>query len=160
MAYLLTNQRDLDVTGAFRRYRDYVASAQPMFPPGGFALAYSDWYFDPREHRCPHDAWLESVTITEPATGERSEQRSTAIRTRLLGAYHDGFIEFHYPRVFNYSFSNPASERGNGDWLYDEFRLSPNGRLIHEIEWAGFPGEQGSRWLIEADDVTFQWIPK
>ncbi len=41
-----------------------------------------------------------------------------------------------------------------GDWLYDEFRLSDNGHLLHEIEWA-----DGGRWLIEADDIEFDWRP-
>jgi hypothetical protein len=160
MAYILTAQREVDVNDAFRRYRDYVATTQQTFPPGAFALASSDWYFYPLDHQCPHDAWLESLTVAEPSAGERNEQRFTTIHIRLLGAYHDGFIEFFYPRVFNYSLGTPASRRGHGDWRFDEFRVSPNGRLIHEIEWAGFPGGQGSRWVIEAADVEFRWIPK
>jgi hypothetical protein len=47
-----------------------------------------------------------------------------------------------------------------GDWLYDEFTLSPDGHIIHEIEWAGFPHDEGSRWIIEASDIEVQWIPK
>jgi len=39
-------------------------------------------------------------------------------------------------------------------WRYDEFRLSENGHLLQEIEWA-----TGSRWLIEANDVEFNWRP-
>ncbi|MBI3555166.1 MAG: mechanosensitive ion channel, partial [Deltaproteobacteria bacterium] len=84
---------------------------------------------------------------------ERMELRVTAIRVRLLGAYHDGFIELFYSRVIRYSLSSPSSVRGLGDWLYDEFRVAPGGHLIHEIEWAGFPRDEGSRWIIEASDV-------
>lgn len=145
---------------AFESYRDYVVSHSAQFPPGALVLASSDWYFDPRDHRCPHDAWLEDMTISEPATGDRNEQRATEIRVRLLGAYHDGFIELRYSGVISYSLSSVSAVRGIGDWRYDEFRLHSNGHLVHEIEWAGFPGEDGSRWLIEASDVEFKWNPK
>lgn len=161
MSFILSAQREPEtVASAFERYRDYLNAHAPAFPSGALALASSNWYFDPCDHRCPHDAWLEGITISEPATGERSEERCTAIRVRLLGAYHDGFIELFYPRVLRYSLSASSSLRGIGDWRYDEFRVAPDGRLIHEIEWAGFPREEGSRWIIEASDVEFQWIPK
>jgi hypothetical protein len=74
-------------------YRTYLQSVRHALPESVFALASSDWYFLPSEHRCPHDAWLESIIISEPSTGERHELRSASIRIRLLGAYHDGFIE-------------------------------------------------------------------
>jgi hypothetical protein len=159
MAFILSAQRET-VVGAFEQYRAYLASKAATCPRSAYALATSDWYFDPRDHRCPHDAWLESITITEPATGKRSEQRGTTIRIRLLGAYHDGFIELSYARVIRYSLTSPSSERGLGDWRYDEFRVAPGGHLIHEIEWAGFPREEGSRWTIESADIEFQWIPR
>jgi hypothetical protein len=160
MSFILSAQRDEDCGTVFDRYRSYVAASRQSFPSGAYALASSDWYFDFQDHRCPHDAWLESITFSEPATGERSEHRVTTIRVRLLGAYHDGFVEFVYPRVFRYSMSSPSSVRGLGNWRYDEFRVSPSGHLIHEIEWAGFSREESSRWIIEASDVEFQWIPK
>jgi hypothetical protein len=77
-----------------------------------------------------------------------------------LGAYHDGFIELFYPRVLRYSLCSPSSVRGLGDWRYDEFRVAPDGHLIHEIEWAGFSRGEGSRWIIEASDLEFQWLPR
>jgi hypothetical protein len=88
------------------------------------------------------------------------QRRVTTINIRLLAAYHDGYVEFLYPTVFNYTLLCPSSARGLGDWMYDEFRLSSDGHLIHEIEWAGFPKVEGSRWIIEATDVKFRWIPQ
>ncbi|HEX7860126.1 MAG TPA: hypothetical protein VF773_07375 [Verrucomicrobiae bacterium] len=161
MSFILSAQREPQtITKAFELYRAYLASNATRFPIGAHALATSPWYFDPSDHRCPHDAWLESITITEPARGERNEHRVTAIRIRLLGAYHDGYIELFYSQVIRYSLSSPSSLRGLGDWLYDEFRVAPGGHLIHEIEWAGFPGYEGSRWIIEASDIEFRWIPR
>jgi len=76
-----------------------------------------------------------------------------------VGAYHDGFIEFIYPQVFSYSMVSPSSTRGLGDWRSDEFRVSPLGHVIHEIEWAGFESNKASRWIIEASDIEFRWMP-
>lgn len=161
MIYVLSNDgRDEDVVGAFRRYREYLESMKAVFPPSAYALATSDWYFNFTDRRCPHDAWLEALEVCEPSSGERHEIRVLAMKARLLGAYHDGAIELHYPRVFNYTLTTTSGERGHGDWRYDEFRLSERGTLIHEIEWRGFPGGGGRRWLIEASDLEFQWVTK
>ena len=160
MPYIFSNERDEDCLAAFKRYRDYLESVKHSSPPSAFALASSEWYFDANDHKCPHDGWLESFTFSESATGDRSEQRITSLRVRLIAAYHDGIIEFVYPQVFNYSLKAPVTIRGLGDWRYDEFRLSPDGNVIHEIEWAGFPHEENAHWIIEASDVEFQWIPR
>jgi hypothetical protein len=146
------------VTRAFSAYRLYVASHRDRFPASAFALATSEWYFDFRDHRCPHDAWLDTVRIEEPAMGERHERRVVAIRARLLGAYHDGHIEFYYPRVWKYQLALADGEHGHRDWRYDEFRVTDEGRVTHEIEWSGL--HDTGRWLIEASDVQFTWIPK
>src|SRR5258707_457232 len=103
MAFLFTEDgRDDDVVGAFQRYRDYLESVSGSFPPSAYTLATSDWYFSPEDHRCPHDAWLESFHLTEPSTGQRHETRTLSLQVRLLGAHHDGYIELLYPQVFSY----------------------------------------------------------
>jgi hypothetical protein len=158
VTYLLSaDGRNDDVLGAFARYRDHLASSRDSFPPSAYALATSDWYFNPSDHRCPHDAWLESLSMTEPASGTTREIRRVSMRIRLLGAYHDGYIELLYPRVFGYRFNVDDGEGGHRDWRYDELRLSDDGHVIHEIEWCG-PHQVGS-WLIEASDVEFKWTP-
>lgn len=83
--------------------------------------------------------------------------RSTSICIRLFGAYHDGFIEFFYPRVFRYSLDASDPVHGHRDWRYDEFRLSDRGHVIHEIEWCGV--HDTARWVIESSDIHFQWHP-
>ncbi len=158
MAYYLSKERDQDVVEAYRRYQQYLREHEREFPSGAFALATADWYHNPNDHRCPHDGWLENLIISE--TVDSDKKRATAIQIRLVAAYHDGYIEFFYPRVFSYVLESSSCARGLGDWHFDEYRLSPNGNVIHEIEWAGFPGDTGSRWVIEASDVQFHWIPQ
>src|SRR6185503_7437723 len=157
MPYVLGKQRDEDVVAAFRSYRDYLSENASHFPPSAYALATSEWYFNPHDHRCPHDAWLETATFTELSTGARSEIRSLTLTVRLLGAYHDGYIELVYPKVSAYDVAASQAGRGHRDWRYDEFRVAEGGRLIHEIEWAAV--SKTGRWLIEASDVAFKWIP-
>jgi hypothetical protein len=142
------------LTANMAEYRTYLASMRNRFPKSTYELATSDWYYNARDHRCPHDAWLERLDLTEVASGERKEVRSLSLRVRLLGAYHDRYIEYWYPEVHRYDLGSERAASGHGDWLYDEFRLSESGLVLHEIEWA-----EGGHWLIEATDVDFSCHP-
>lgn len=164
MAYILTDQLHAEdeptAAGAFARYRAYLASVRGRMPPSALALAESDWYFNARDHRAPHDAWLETVTVVERGAGERRQDRAVALTIRLLGAYHDGYIELHYRDVTRYRIELAPSETvggGHRDWRYDELRLGPRGGVVHEIEWWGL--EATGTWLIEAGDVEYRWLP-
>lgn len=155
MAFILDAQRE--DPDSWQRHCDYLESVRTQFPPGAWDLTTSDWYFSFGDHRCPHDARIESATFSEPATGERREQRTVSLRIRLLSAYHSGYIGLFYPQIFSYSLECADSPRGHGDWRYDEFRLSERGHLLHEIEW--WSGDAQARWLIEASDVELRWLP-
>lgn len=130
--------------------------AQPQLPE----FATAAWYSDPSDHRCPHDAWLEALEISEPAEGERKEKRQTAITMRLLGAYHDGHIVFRYRGVKKHSVASASCERGLGDWLRDELSRGPEGLVVHRISWSGFGSGEESQWSIEAESVSYEWIPQ
>jgi len=161
MTYILGAQRDCsyaEMKANFERYRAYLKEQRSRFPPAAHALATSDWYYNFDDHRCPHDAWLERLTIEESDQEQGREERTIALRIRLLGAYHDGRIELRYPRVYGYRLDTWDGARGHRDWRFDEFRLSEDGHLLHEIEWAG--AEATCRWLIEASDIEFSWEPR
>jgi hypothetical protein len=155
---LAADGRDDDVAGAFRQYLDYLQASRDRFRPSAFKLATSGWYFDFRDHHCPHDAWLESFHFSETCPEKVKKERRLSLTIRLLGAYHDGYIEFHYPQVFSYALCGGNVEDGHRDWRYDELRLSDRGHLVHEIEWWGL--RSTSTWLIEAFDLEFRWIEK
>jgi len=156
MAYYLSNERNQNVVEAYRRYQEYLRQHEREFPRNAFALATAEWYQNPGDHRCPHDGSLENLIISESA--DTNGSRAASIRTRLMGAYRDGYVEFFYPRVLAYVLESLSCSHGLGDWLYDEFRISPNGNVIHEIEWSGSVNGKDCRWIIEASDVHFQWI--
>jgi hypothetical protein len=156
--YILANERDGSVEemkAHFVRYERYLAESADVFPPSAYALATSRWWYDFSDHRCPHDAWLEECAISEPSSGSRQEIRSVSIRVSLLGAYHDGFIELVYPKVYKYEMSFGIEGDSHSDWRYDEFRLTSSHRLVHEIEWSS-----GAHWIIEADDLLYKWTPR
>lgn len=90
--------------------------------------------------------------------GKRRQQRSLSVNVRLLGAYHDGYIELRYPHVSRCALNVTDGERGHRDWRYDELRLSDRGYLVHEIEWSGLYAT--GVWVIEALDLEFRWVPK
>ncbi|MCF7220544.1 hypothetical protein [Marilutibacter chinensis] len=158
--FLLSRQlhADGDPNAPFRRYVEYLEQNRPRFPAAAYELAASGLLFDATDPNCPHDSWLEWARFEEPSEGERREFRSLSLRVRLLGAYHDRYIELFYPEVFSYTLNNPRSGAGHFDWRYSEVRLSDAGNVIHEIEWAGAPGLH-AHWLIEASDVQMRTLP-
>jgi len=161
VTFILSAQRDVDArsaTASFARYHEYVAMHRDAFPPGVRGLATSEWYFDSRDHRCPHDSRLLMFGLTEQPHGRQQPNRPPSLRIELEGAYADGHIVLTYPEVFRYECNGGIVGRGHCDWRYDEFRIASHGRLEHEIEWWSM--SETARWLIEASDVIFEWAPR
>lgn len=136
-------------------YQEYLTENREKFPPSVFERATSDWYYNFQDHRCPHDSWLESFTFREYATGERDEIRRLGLEITLLGAYHDLYLTFTYKNIQSYNLSAKGLENAHPDWIMDEYRLSENGLLIHEIEWGG--NKTTARWLIESEDIALKF---
>lgn len=147
------------------RYDEYLASIKDRLPPSTYAFATAPWHYSTLDHRCPHDAWVESLTINEEKNDDNPIQRRMTINVRLLGAYHDGHIELAYRGVRSYALSKPAlgpgswgsggwKYIGHHDWLVDEIRLSDNDLVVHEITFSS-----DARWLVECEDLTYEWRP-
>lgn len=124
------------------------------FPVSAFDFATAAWHYDYSDHRCPHDSWVESLTVHEPASGERLQNRSLHMSTRLLGAFHDGHILIDYADVNMYLLEGLKARACHGEWLIDELRLSESGLVLHEVLFSN-----NSRWLIEARDISCEWRP-
>jgi len=154
VSYILDAERSIDCDHAFASYRRYLADNENIFPPSAYRLATSDWYFDPQKQGCPHDAKLDKFQIAESA-GDKGD--SISIIIRLRSAWQAGLIELSYPEVFRYELRLFENTGGHQDWRYDEFRVTTNGHVIHEIEWCG--AKESGRWLIEATDVLHKWLP-
>lgn len=145
----------------FESYKLYLKSLKDKIPPLAYEFATAEWHFDTRDARCPHDSWLVEIKFGEVEESEKFELRPNEIYIKLLGAYHNGFIEIRYRNIHAYSLNSKrgfrlAGESGShfhGDWLADKIRLSENGFVLHEIEW------ENGQWIIESEDIEYKWLP-
>ena len=152
MEYILnTETEEID----FGRYLAYVESVRGHFPAHVYAFASNPNHFSLDSPNSLHDAWLETLTVREAASGERKQFRQLEVQLCLLAPYHDRWIHLHYSGVAQYSLQTPAKyaepkykDTAHGDLLTHEVRLSHNGLLLHEILF-----ERGSTLLIECEDI-------
>ncbi len=154
---------DFDPRGSYEEirrrqdaYEQYLESIHASLPESAYAFATTALF---RRDGSLHDAWVETCIISEPSSGERSQIRRAEIHVRLLGAWHDGYIELRYKDVRRYSLVapglSPQTEWAHGDWLVDEIRLSEDGLVEHEVMFS-----TRSRWLIECVDIEHEWQPR
>jgi hypothetical protein len=152
-------------TQQFERYYAYLASIRDQLPKEAYKYAVAPWHynFGLDDPRCPHDAWVDVITLKEVAQGRDQATRELEMSVRLLNAQHTGYITFNYTGVARYSFqmwdvtTTPlpqTSNRGHHDWLIDEIRLSESGLVVHEVVFA-----LGSHWLIECKSLSYDWMP-
>lgn len=157
MAYILTR----DLAGidhiAFKRkfdeYFSYLKSVKEKLPQEVFDFAMASWHYDFSDHRCPHDSWVEYLNIIELSSGERRRNREIEIKVRLLGAYHDGYLDLIYKGVQTYALAKKDGT-WHGDWHRDEIRLSEEGLVLHEVDFIG-----GDHWIIVCRNIEYKWIP-
>jgi hypothetical protein len=158
MQYIQCNWtgRGYDISN--ERYPAYFESIKDKLPPNARDFAEAGWHYDFKSPKCPHDSWVETVVISEPADGETKDDRGLEIMVKLLGAFHDGLIELRYKGVYAYEMTGNSDEswpkihRPHGDWLIDEIRLSEKGRVVHEIKFTQ------ATWRIECEDIVYAWI--
>jgi hypothetical protein len=153
MRYIQRNAEGCDLDAYLR----YVAERRQDFPAGARDFVAQSWRYDLNDHRCPHDSWLESLTLREVATGDRQQTRSVEIAARFLGTYHDGTFDLTYEGVTDYAlaFAKPAKRPNvaHGDWIVDEVTLNEAGAVVHEIQF------EGGVWSIVCADVRHRWHP-
>jgi hypothetical protein len=143
-----------EVLDGFAAYKRYLESVKERLPFSAFEFATAAWHYDHTDHRCPHDSWVESLTIQETGRAEGLRDRSLHISVLLLGAFHDGHLSLNYTGVHQYSLKSSKAGAGHRDWLIDEIQLSENGLVLHEVSFSN-----NAHWLIEAKDILFEWRP-
>ena len=164
MTFILDNDYadDADpslLKGQFEAYYRYLEAVRKRLPMSAYTFATAPWHYDPYDHQCPHDSWVESLTLQEIVSDIKPTNKRASHSLRLIGAYYDGHLELVYGQVRSYSLTLPMEFKGpppgimgHGDWLVDEIRLSDVGLVVHEIEFS-----RGGRWLIECADVECKW---
>ena len=116
------------------------------------------WYYDHTDPRCPHDAWLRSVSLTIDGRSQDEGECVRVLRLELLGAYHNGVITLSYRGLLMYqvilrSHEEPEKISRREDWLEDSVEVVGN-RIRHVISW------ETGQWILEAEEITFAWAPK
>jgi hypothetical protein len=139
-------------------YLEYLNSVKEHLGPGAAEYAFSEWHSDYAHKMSPHDAWVESISFRENATGPRLQNRSLSGSISLLASYHDGRILFHYDDVSSYQLEAKkvlrSPPRGHGDWLADEVRLTEGSQqMVHEIVFSS-----GAAWTIVSKDFHYSWV--
>jgi hypothetical protein len=146
-----------EIRAVFDAYKVHLEAIRDRLPIHVYEFAAAPWHYDDGKLGL-HDSWVESLIIEEISSGSRHEKRSIQIRVKLLGAYHDRYIELIYKNVWKYKLRVArdflGSEIGHGDWLYDEFDLSRKGFVIHKVRF-----RTGSTWQINCRDLTVNFIP-
>jgi len=155
VSVLRTSHTPEQINEAFSDYRGYLLSVRNSLPSSAYEFASALWHYDHSDHRCPRDAWAESLLVREPSSESRREVREIEVAIRLFGAFQDGHLELSYAGVRSYSSLGVTGKPkiGHGDWLVDEVRLSDNNLVLHEILFSS-----GSRWIIESRDIQFRWV--
>ncbi len=149
MRYLSDDLSDFEeVTRNTAKYLEYLSGASGSFPSKAMEFASSSWHFDFTDHRCPHDAWVESISVKEENKGGYG--RISRVEMVLLCAYHDYRLHLEYNNVSHYSFSGINLESGHGDWVIDEILALRVKGLRHEISFS-----EGSVLLIESVEFNY-----
>ena len=156
-----------EIVGSYEDYRKYLFSIKDALPESAFEFAIADWHYDHNDPRCPHDARLDSLEMTEKYVSNLSlkERAPLEITIILLSSFHNGRIRLSYRGVRYYSLEKfPISgiptrvlkepTTYHGDWLVDELCLSEDNFVVHEIDFAF-----GATWKIHCDDVKYEWLP-
>ena len=138
-------------------YLNYLKQIEGDLPEDTRSFALAPWHYDMEHHWCPHDSWLETITLQELARGDRREIRKLGIVATFFGAYHDGFFDITYKDVTSYSLNLEARRDSNatvvhGDWIIDEILLTEDGLVSHEIEFS-----ESGVWKISCHDIVYQW---
>lgn len=142
-----------------RAYLAYLDDMSDKLPDNTRAFAFAPGHYDMSHRRCPHDSWVDSLSITELCEGDRNHIRRLEIKARFMGAYHDGFFELTYTDVTKYLLSVGSTIRkdariGHGDWVVDEILMKGN-LVCHEIQFSN-----SGRWKIVCSDITYLWSSK
>jgi hypothetical protein len=124
----------------FDNYFSYLPTVQDKFTHSAYQFASNPHHYDLSSHLSLHDAWLESFTVSEVATGERKQIRNIEITLCFLGPFHDFKFYLKYSSVSSYqsTFGHPESTNipiptSHGDLLIHEMRISNQGHQEHEL---------------------------
>jgi hypothetical protein len=153
---LLKKNKDGEID--FDAYFEYIRSLRTTMSASAFAFASNFDHYRLDSRVSLHDAWVQSIHISEVALGERRQTRKLAIELHLLGPYHNSILRLSYSNVKSYAADVRAEDAGSiahGDIAMHELTIDRETKVLrHEIQFAS-----GSTLRIECGDLEFQELP-
>jgi hypothetical protein len=107
----------------FDRFRVYVESIRNKLPEHVYAFSSNPGHFNLGSRSSLHDAWLETLTVRETASGERKQIRQLEIQVCLFGPHHDRWIHLNYRGITQYSLHTPPQIPGAEAQAYRSWRF-------------------------------------
>jgi hypothetical protein len=142
----------------FDAYFEYIRSLRTTMSANAYAFASNFDHYRMDSRVSLHDAWVQSLHVSEVASGERRQIRRLAIELCLLGAYHDNVLRLWYSDVVSYTADVRAEAAGSiahGDVAMHELSAGQAGTVLsHEILFAS-----GSTLRMECHDLKFEVSP-
>lgn len=138
------------------KYYKYLKLNQAYFPKRAFEIITSDWYIDPRDHKCPHDGNLISLELSEQVDDSKTSFIGKLdLRIRIKAAYGDYEINYIYKGIKRYNFNYPdfIYDQTHGDWLNDRFLISKEKCIIHKIIFSS-----NSIFEIECRHINIEFV--
>ncbi|MDB6112383.1 MAG: hypothetical protein JWR69_4133 [Pedosphaera sp.] len=138
----------------YGNYLSYLETIRQLLPEHIYQFASSEQHFNLNSPHSLHDAWMESVTISERRHKAAPFEPQVHIIVKLLGQRHDRLIVLEYENVSRYmvdgkpSLYNPADTL-HGDVFTHEIRVTNKNKIIHEILFVS-----DSRLQVECDNFT------
>lgn len=148
----------VEAVRSWEEYENFLETIKDDLPKSSRDFFLATWHYDKDDHRCLHDAWLESLVISESPPAQEAERRQIEISIRLLGSYHDGYMTIRYHGVRRYLITTPPKAAtppatdGHGDLLADEVSMSEYGFPVHYMEFS-----RGSLLEIEYQELEWDW---
>lgn len=142
----------------FDAYFEYIRSLRGTLSASAFAFASNFNHYRMDSRVSLHDAWVQSLHVSEVAHGERRQIRKLAIELNLLGPYHNSVLRLTYSDVRGYAANVRAEDAGSvahGDIAMHELTVDLETQVLsHEIQFAS-----GSILQVDCGDLEFQELP-
>jgi hypothetical protein len=138
----------------YGNYLNYLETIRKSLPEPVYQFASSEQHFNLNSPHSLHDAWMESVTISEQRQKTAPFKPQVQVILKLLGQQHDRMIVLEYDKVSRYTVEGKQNDFNwadtfHGDVFTHEIRVTNENKIIHEILFCS-----DSRLLVECENFT------
>jgi hypothetical protein len=137
-------------------YFNYLDTIKGLLSDNIAGLVCDHKRYDLSSAESLHDAWLVNYSVDELHDEGNVRSRFCKITVKLLGPFHDREFILTYDNVVSYNVSESGDsnlEKGHGDLIVHELRLSEAGNYTHELLFS-------SGLVINIESKSIKFIEK